>query len=118
LNQPQRLTPDIRRVLQSPDATIFYSAISLWEISIKFGLGKLDLLGHSPEELFAELEQSFFIYRQLDAQALISSYHLPQHHKDPFDRMLFWEAICNDLMLLSADNKSDAYQSSGLRSIH
>jgi PIN domain nuclease of toxin-antitoxin system len=118
LNQPQRLPRDIKSVLDDDEVVIYYSPVSLWEIAIKHGLGKLDLLGHSPEEFLAELENSFFTYRPLDPQTLISSYRLPSHHRDPFDRMLFWEAIRGDLVLLSADSRSDAYVSSGLKIIH
>ncbi|MDR1014403.1 MAG: type II toxin-antitoxin system VapC family toxin [Coriobacteriales bacterium] len=118
LNRPERLSQGIRSVLSDGDAVVRYSPVSLWEIAIKYGLGKLDLLGHSPEEFFVELESSFFVYRPLDPQALISSYRLPSHHRDPFDRLLFWEAIQGDLVLLSADAGSDAYTQGGLRVIH
>jgi PIN domain nuclease of toxin-antitoxin system len=47
-----------------------------------------------------------------------SSYRLPAHHKDPFDRLLFWEAIRSDLVLLGADTISDAYIPAGLKVIH
>jgi PIN domain nuclease of toxin-antitoxin system len=118
LNQPHRISQTMTSILHNSQATIYYSPVSLWEIAIKHGLGKLDLLGHSPEEFFAELEDGLFVYRPLDPQTLISSYQLPAHHRDPFDRMLFWEAIQSDLVLLSADNKSDAYRANGLKVIH
>jgi PIN domain nuclease of toxin-antitoxin system len=118
LNQPQRLSRGIRSILEDEATTVCYSSISLWEIAIKHGLGKLDLLGHSPEEFLAELERSFFVHRPLDPHSLISSYHLPSHHRDPFDRMLIWEAIRNNLVLLSADGKSDAYAEDGLKVAH
>jgi PIN domain nuclease of toxin-antitoxin system len=117
-SKPDKISADIKSVLDDTGATVFYSPISLWEIAIKYGLGKLAVLGMSPEEFLAELENSFFTYRPLDPQTLISSYRLPSHHRDPFDRMLFWEAIRSDLVLLSADNRSDAYATSGLKIIH
>lgn len=115
---PERMSPDIRVVLEDEEAQIFYSPISLWEISIKYGLGKLRLDGMSPEEFLTELEQSFFIEKKMDKQTLTSSYQLPRYHKDPFDRMLFWEAIQSDLALLSVDGACDAYLPEGLRVIH
>lgn len=117
LNQPQRLPQAIKLVLEDELTTVYYSSISLWEIAIKYGLGKLDLLGHSPEEFLAALEGSFFIHKPLDPHGLISSYRLPSHHRDPFDRMLIWEAIRNDLVLLSADKSTGTYAEDGLRTI-
>lgn len=53
----------------------------------------------------------------MNRQTLASSYRPPTHHKDPFDRLLFWEAIRSDLALLIADTISDAYASAGLKVI-
>ncbi|MDR2108599.1 MAG: type II toxin-antitoxin system VapC family toxin [Coriobacteriales bacterium] len=118
INQPRRVSREVSAILHDDLAVIYYSPVSLWEIAIKHGLGKLDLLGHSPEEFLAELENSFFVYKPLDPQTLISSYRLAPHHRDPFDRMLFWEAIRNDLVLLSAGARSKNYTTNGLRVVH
>jgi PIN domain nuclease of toxin-antitoxin system len=118
LNQPQKVSRAVAAILKDDNSKVYYSPVSLWEIAIKHGLGKLDLLGHSPEEFLAELEDSFFIYRPISPQALISSYRLASHHRDPFDRMLFWQAIQSDLTLLSADTRSNDYAPSGLKVVH
>jgi len=45
-------------------------------------------------------------------------YQLPKlAHKDPFDRMLIWQAVANDWVLISKDSQFDAYGSSGLKTI-
>jgi len=111
---PQKLSPTIRAVLNDSDAEVYYSPISLWEISIKYGLGKLSISGISPEEFFVELDKSFLHCKPLDNESLITSYQLPHLHKDPFDRMLFWEAIRDGFTLLSVDAESEAYTESGL----
>lgn len=49
---------------------------------------------------------------------LATSYELPIHHKDPFDRFLIWEAIQNDFVLISADKKMDLYIKEGLKVIY
>jgi len=115
---PKKLSGEIRSILEDEKSDIYYSPISLWEISIKHGLGKLFLEGTTPEGFFAELIKSFFTCLPLKNESLISSYHLPRHHKDPFDRMLFWEALQNNLVLLSTDDAGDWYKESGLRVIH
>jgi PIN domain nuclease of toxin-antitoxin system len=115
---PGKLSADIKTVLSDSETEVFYSPVNLWEIAIKYGLGKLEIEGSTPEEFLVELEGSFFTYKPLDRQTLASSYRLPAHHKDPFDRLLFWEAIRSDLVLLSADTISDTYITAGLKVIH
>lgn len=46
---------------------------------------------------------------------MISSYRLPREHKDPFDRMIIWQAIMNDMVFLSVDSKMDKYVGYGLK---
>ncbi|MDR0514590.1 MAG: type II toxin-antitoxin system VapC family toxin [Coriobacteriaceae bacterium] len=115
LNQPQRLTHSVRAILEDTASSVYYSPISLWEIAIKHGMDKLDLRGHTPEEFLEGLQASFFQCLPLEAMRLASSYRLPKHHRDPFDRMLFWEAIENRLILLSADSSCEPYQAEGLK---
>jgi PIN domain nuclease of toxin-antitoxin system len=118
LNQPGRLSSEIAEILQHEEALVFFSPISIWEIAIKYGLGKLDLRGHEPEEFLAELERSFFVAKTVEPSTLASVHRLPRYHKDPFDRLLIWDAITNGLILLSADKACDLYIPEGLRVIH
>ena len=115
LNSPSKIHGDITQILQNDDATICYSQISLWEIAIKYALGKLDLKGHSPEEFYQAAEESFMLCETLDNKDLISSHRLPQKHKDPFDRMMVWQCIKEGHTLLSANSKLQDYQENGLQ---
>jgi PIN domain nuclease of toxin-antitoxin system len=117
-SNPTMISKGIRDVLEDEDAEIYYSPVSLWEISIKYSLGKLHISGMTPEEFYAELEDSFLERHTLNDKVVISSHALPRHHKDPFDRLLFWEAIQDDMVLLSVDNASDRYIKNGLKVIH
>ena len=117
-SDPDRISAEIKSVLDDDMSDVYYSPISLWEIAIKFGLGKLDISGISPEEFLEELESSFFLHKTLDRSTVISSYKLPRYHKDPFDRMLIWDAISSDMVFLSSDARSDAYIENGLKVIH
>jgi len=87
----------------------------LWEISIKYSIGKLCLKGITPEELYTEIENSFLLCKVLENQDLISSYRLPREHKDPFDRMIIWQAISGEMTLLSVDGKMNNYVDYGLK---
>ncbi|MCM1090810.1 MAG: type II toxin-antitoxin system VapC family toxin [Butyrivibrio sp.] len=110
-----KISGKVKTALTSADNEVYYSQASLWEISIKYSIGKLFLNGITPEELYTEIENSFLICKMLKNQDLISSYHLPREHKDPFDRMIIWQAIAGKMTLLSVDAKMNRYVESGLK---
>jgi len=110
-----KLSHAIKSILLDQDNDIYYSPISLWEISIKFGLKKLSLNGGTPDDFFNELKNSFYHCKLINASDLITNYKLPSHHKDPFDRFLIWEAIRNDYIFISADTHIEKYKKEGLK---
>jgi len=113
-----KLSREIKSILLNETNEIYYSPISLWEISIKYGLKKLSLKGGTPEDFYNELSYSFFLCKTIDLRDLINSYKLPLYHKDPFDRFLIWEAIRNDIILLSVDKNMELYKKEGLKVIY
>ena len=94
-----QLSPAARRLIEQAES-VHVSSVSLWEVAIKRGLGKLRL---DPEVLDAHLSVSavqalgvtWVHARQLRA--------LPAHHGDPFDRMLVAQAMSEPLHLLTHD---------------
>jgi PIN domain nuclease of toxin-antitoxin system len=113
--EPEKLSENIKAKLLDENNEIYYSPINLWEISIKYGLKKLYLNGLTPEEFFEELDDSYYICKEINNRDLVRVYQLPIHHKDPFDRFLIWESIKNDLILMSQDNLLESYIKYGLR---
>ncbi|MCL2464350.1 MAG: type II toxin-antitoxin system VapC family toxin [Micrococcales bacterium] len=114
----RRLSSSITNALVDRQSEVLFSPVSLWEIAIKYGLGKLDIHGVTPEEFQNELDRSFFECLPLDNEVITSSYRLPRLHGDPFDRLLIWQAISSGCTLLSADKATDAYASHGLVVVH
>jgi PIN domain nuclease of toxin-antitoxin system len=115
--ETHELSEKVKSILMDESNDIYYSPISLWEISIKYGLKKLTLNGGSPDDFFDELNNSFYLCKQIDASDLVSNYKLSTHHKDPFDRFLIWEAIRNNFVLISEDDKMELYKQDGLNVI-
>lgn len=113
-----RIEKRLMDIILAEDNEIFYSQASLWEISIKYKLGKLVFEGISPEDLYREIENSFLRCRTFTNDELISFYRLPIEHRDPFDRILVWQAITSDYFFLSSDGKADAYAKYGLKILH
>jgi PIN domain nuclease of toxin-antitoxin system len=113
--EPEKLSENIKIILLDEDNEIYYSPISLWEISIKYSLKKLDLKGITPEEFYEELRNSYYECKETQNNYIITNYHLPFLHKDPFDRFLIWEAMKNDFVLITVDELIEEYKSLGLK---
>ena len=112
---PEQLSPAVSQILIDENNIIYYSPINLWEISIKYGLKKLDLKGITPQDFYEEIDNSFYICKEMNNDDLITSYKLPIYHKDPFDRFLIWEAIRNDFIFMSVDKNIELYKKEGLK---
>ena len=113
---PQKLSEKVIYILQN-ESEVYASPIVLWEISIKYGLGKIELNNTTPEELWRGAEKMGIVILPLNADDAASFYKLEKIHKDPFDRMLVWQSLKNDLILLSKDNRLKEYEKSGLQLI-
>jgi PIN domain nuclease of toxin-antitoxin system len=119
LFSPEKLPVRVRELMKNPKNEIFASTISFWEMTIKYGLGKLDIQDADPEG-FEELLWDMRIgIIGLNEQESLSFYRLPavEGHRDPFDRMLVWQAIKRGMALLSVDRALGPYRAFGLRLI-
>lgn len=113
---PKIISPKLFKILADTDNEIYISAVSFWEISLKFSLGKLELKNTSPEELINSAEKMGFRIIDLHADDAATLYKLETwHHRDPFDRILIWQAIQNKFTLISNDKFVKKYVSAGLR---
>ncbi len=117
LFEPTKLKKQIKNALLDQNKQILVSKVSFWEISLKFSLGKLELTGNvEPEDLIESCNESGFDILELDPKTVLTYYRLPKTlHKDPFDRLLIWQAIRNDLVIISQDTSFKQYHSHGLR---
>lgn len=81
-------------------AEVYVSAATIWEISIKAGLDKISV---DVDELIAEIGAAGFLELPVSNAHAAAVRSLPDHHRDPFDRLLVAQAITEPLRLLSAD---------------
>jgi PIN domain nuclease of toxin-antitoxin system len=119
LFEPNRISESIRTILENDQDTKLISGVNLWEISLKYSLGKLELGGANPTELLDKLLKAGFEIVDIEHRLLATYYQLPQKddHKDPFDRLLIWQAIANGYTLLTQDKKIEQYRTDGLQLI-
>jgi PIN domain nuclease of toxin-antitoxin system len=106
--EPERLGKHLTLV-EDQRNELLLSAVSSWEIAIKYALGRLPL--PEPPERYVPARM-----RALDARGLpVEHTHalavaaLPDLHGDPFDRLLIAQAGLLDLSILTADATVAAY---------
>lgn len=119
LFEPERINNKIREIFNDDNSVKIVSGISLWEISLKYSLDKLILEGTNPNEIIDKVHESGFELLSVDNEIFASYYKLPKkdNHKDPFDRILIWQAISNDFVLITNDSKIKQYIENGLKMI-
>jgi len=110
------LSSDCRKIIENSNNEVLASHVSFWEISMKYALGKIDLNRIKPEQIPTLCRQMKIGILSLSEEVVSTSYMLPYEiHRDPFDRMLAWQAIKHDLILLSKDKALHAFKRHGLK---
>ena len=108
--QPKRLSQQARALLQDPDNELFLSAVSSWEIAIKYALGKLPLPAPPLEYVLGRMEASGISTLPIQHSHALHAGGLPLHHADPFDRLLIAQAQLENLRILTSDPQFKAYE--------
>jgi PIN domain nuclease of toxin-antitoxin system len=108
LDSPQ-LSVRVKRLIEDENNEKLLSIASIWEMAIKQNTGKLSF--GLPFKEFVEQQLNInsidLLHINLDHIDVIST--LPQHHRDPFDRLIIAQAIVEDIPILSIDGAFDAY---------
>lgn len=108
LIDPSKLSAQTRDVLEDPEHQVFFSSASIWEIAIKFALGRADF--HvEPDEIVDAAEASGFIELPVRSAAALKVAKLPHLHRDPFDRLLVAQAMSEPAQLFTTDRTLAAY---------
>ncbi len=118
LSEPEKLGKAASFVLSDMDSIVYVSSVTFWEIALKASLGRLSLVNCTPEDLPKIADRMGFIKLPLEAEEAAAFHRLPrQAHKDPFDRMLIWQAINRKMPLISKDSAFDVYRTLGLETV-
>ena len=104
ITSDNRLSNTAKKLIQSRRNTLYWSAASSWEISIKHGLGRL-IFDEDPEILLpSELDRNHVETLVITNAHAFRANSLPNHHKDPFDRMLVAQAQIESLGIVTNDS--------------
>jgi PIN domain nuclease of toxin-antitoxin system len=104
LGSPSKLSAKTRQRIEA--SAVYASAASIWEISIKCALGKLEA---DPAEVQAAIEPAGFNHLAVLGEHAVKVAQLPPIHKDPFDRMLVAQAWVEPMILLTDDDVLGGY---------
>lgn len=101
----QKLSKKVNTILLDRNNELFISVVSVWEVNIKYSKGNLTLNDKTPKDLFNGFDTFFKCsYLDLHLEDAINFYKLKEmYHKDPFDRMMIWQAIQNKLTFITND---------------
>lgn len=100
-----KLSPEARHKITRADL-VYVSSASIWEATIKAGLGKLDV---NVDDLVAAIDSSGFHELTITARHTAAVHALPLLHADLFDRLLIAQAVCEPLRFLSHDATLKGY---------
>ncbi len=106
----RRLSGNVIREVGSELNTVYLSAASGWEIAIKARLGKLPL-PEAPDTFVARMVAHHALtVLPISMRHAVYDFTLPNHHSDPFDRLLVAQAVTEELVLVTNDEKIASYR--------
>jgi PIN domain nuclease of toxin-antitoxin system len=105
LEDPKRLSRQARRAIQDGGNPVYVSAAVAWEIAIKKAIGKLD----APDDLEDVIEANRFLTLPITVPHALAVLSLPNHHRDPFDRILIAQALHEGFRLVNRDSEIAKY---------
>ncbi len=100
LADPDRLPPRVAEAVTDPAQEVYVSAVAMWEIGIKLARGRLDA---DLDQIVRSVSDAGFQELPVTIAHTVGLRELPNHHGDPFDRLLVAQALHEGLVLVTAD---------------
>ncbi len=104
-----QLGPVARRLIDDPDTDLVLSAVSVWEVCIKWSLGKLTLPVSPTEFVDATTTKGGLRRLPIEFEHVLRVASLPPIHHDPFDRLLIAQSQCTGMGVLTGDAQLERY---------
>jgi PIN domain nuclease of toxin-antitoxin system len=119
IGKTNELSEKVVQEIKNANNEILVSAVSLWEIALKYSIGKLTMDSFDIKNIPEYCEEMGFELIPLEPLDALRSLYLQQKniHKDPFDRMLIYQCIKNRYIFVSKDTRIKIYKEDGLEFI-
>jgi PIN domain nuclease of toxin-antitoxin system len=108
--EPDQIPASLKSSLKRPDFTLYLSEASLWELLDKAAKGRLPLAGTHPEKILRRIREFGILSLSVTEADIMASVSLPEHHGDPFDRMLVAQAQRRGFTLVTRDRMLLLYE--------
>lgn len=105
----ERLPSTMQAAIRDSSNEVYLSVVSVWEIVVKYQLGKLPLPEAPERYIPMQRELHHIASLVLDERSVSFLPQLPALHRDPFDRMLICQALASDLIVMTRDDYVRAY---------
>jgi PIN domain nuclease of toxin-antitoxin system len=109
ISDDRRLSDRARKIIGDGRNELYFSVASGWEISIKAELGWLEVPEDLEPFIVAQLSRPAIQTLSIYLRHALRTRTLPDHHRDPFDRILVSQAVLKETPLLSADPQISCY---------
>lgn len=108
ITDDDELPINIKEKIENSSNLCFVSIASMWELGIKYSLGKLKL-NVDLKKIFELIDQSGLVILPIMPKHILTNVSLNFYHRDPFDRIIVAQAKSDDLTLLSKDQAFKHY---------
>jgi PIN domain nuclease of toxin-antitoxin system len=109
VNDDPRLSNHLKDLIENENNICYLSVASLWEMSIKYNLGKLTLAPSYEEFVEREVIASSINLLNIELEHLKINATLPFHHRDPFDRIIIAQSIAENIPVITVDSVFNKY---------
>ena len=106
---PEKLTGRVSYAIQDSTNELLVSHASLWELLGKIGRGKLLLAGSSVDAAMQRFTVLGAEFLPVELDHILAAAHLPNHHSDPFDRVIIAQALDKTMPVLTSDTMFQNY---------
>ena len=109
VNDDPRLSNHLKDLIENENNIRYLSIASLWEMSIKYNLGKLTLAPSYEEFVEQEIITSSINLLNIELEHLKINATLPFHHRDPFDRLIIAQSMAENIPVITVDSVFNKY---------
>lgn len=106
---PDSLSKEAAEIVADESNVILVSAASAWEIATKVRLGRLPGAERLEQEFLDVMDHAGYTLRSVHSEDALRAGRMAGDHRDPFDRMIAAQALADDIPVISADAKLDAF---------
>jgi PIN domain nuclease of toxin-antitoxin system len=107
--ETSRIPQRVQRMIADPGNEVFISTVSVWELGLKFGIGRSRRPMPSRETLVQNFEIMGYTSLDVSMRHAVAFENLAVAHADPFDRMILTQALTDQLRLVTVDSNLAKY---------